>query len=92
MSSTILGRLLVRDIDHPAPEHCPCGTILISSLIYAFEGEIHESKYCASCDVHVPEPKANWTKWKPTKDDFFTEDQEEELKKSRKRYLSGQRW
>lgn len=92
MTFIMLNRLLARDIDHPAPEYCPCGATLISSLTYAFEGEIHESKYCASCDDHVPVPKGNWTKWKPTPADFFTEDQENMLKKSRKRYLSGQRW
>ena len=68
----LIRRLLARDIDHPAPEHCTgCGTKVVGSSIYPFEGEIYESKYCIPCDIHVPKKKGSWSKWKPTPEDFY---------------------
>ncbi|MBU0847073.1 hypothetical protein KKH23_07755 [Patescibacteria group bacterium] len=89
----LLKRLFARDIDYPAPERCPeCDTILIGSWIYPFEDKIYESKYCTLCDVNVPNPEGGWSKWKPTPEDFYSEEQGDALQKSRERQLAGQKW
>lgn len=86
----LLRRLFTSDIDYPAPEHCPkCGVTLISSLVYPFEGDIYESKYCVPCDKHVPYPKGIWSKWNPIPEDFYEES--DTLKRRKDRQLSG-RW
>jgi len=89
----MIQRLFARDIDYPAPERCPeCDTLLVGSWIYPFEGKIYESKYCIPCDINRPDPEEGWSKWKPTPEDFYNEDAEDSLRKSRERQLSGQRW
>lgn len=86
----LLKRMLAGYADHPAPEYCPnCDATLVSSLVYPFEGEIHESGYCTPCDKHVPYPKGIWSKWNPTPEDFYKES--DTLKKRKHRQLSG-RW
>ena len=87
----LLKRLFARDIDYPAPEHCTaCGTKLMGSSIYPFEGEIYESKYCVPCDKHVPDKKGSWSKWNPKPGDFYPQ-KNEDMKRIRERQLSG-RW
>lgn len=86
----LLKRMFAGYVDHPAPEYCKCGTRLISSLVYPFKGEIYESGYCVPCDVHVPNPRGSWSKWKPTPEDFYVQENEN-LRAARERQASG-RW
>jgi len=91
MESTLFKRMLAGYADHPAPEHCPdCGTKLISSLTYPFEGEIHESGYCVECGVQVPEPKGDWSKQNPTPEDFYGDP--ESVKGRRERMMGRSPW
>ena len=87
MEQTIVTRLINGEVDHPAPSHCPtCGTKLIASLIYPYEEEIYESKYCVTCGVNRPKPLGDWSKENPTPEDFF---EDPETAKGRRERMMG---